>query len=1574
MAAFAILSFLPQRADAQTAGSQSLLVVGSTDGAATSPLTFSMTVNNLTKSVNYCDCVVGGQWIDTSGAIMQGLVNAFNADTTSPVTATLTRAGVTLTPKVAGTFLTISSTDSGAGALGGLGSINFLGIPIVSTQDKASLTVVGSMNPSCSGCSFTFSVNVNNFVKSVTYCECVLGGQLIDSADKIMQVLVNGFNSDSASPVTASLSNGVLTLTAKVAGTVLTVTSSDDGAVPGGLAGISFLGVPIVPALNTAALEVVGSVGPNVPSGQVEPFSVTVNGFTKSVNYCECTQPGVTGFRDNPGAIKQALADAFNADAASPVTAAVGTGGLQLTAKTQGTILTVTSSDGGAVLGGLSGINFLGINGSLPASGATVPGFINPKFIVVGVTYAPPGSASFVDYTKSILFGTRIEVDHTFKNAVNLTVSVKNSDTIKGFSLVGGVTVTGESSTTWTQGSSDGKTIDIEKTTTKSDSQPGPADSFIGLDHDLDLVWVWLNPVVPLTVAPNNDCSLACPVIWGGVGFDPADQPDLDVVPIPVGILNGDIPLSSAPDIATRILRSWASGQAFPPGQGPALTGPGPGTDFDTIVRFDPFWECTQTPANCPTVDSTRFALSDNTPLVYQQAVVGGQPLTQTITLDNKNTTINSSGTTSEFSHEFSMEADFKSSVFGVGVEAAVKTSDTITTTTDTKTDITNTNTSTALASITGPTCTVPTGQNFCSPEYHGPDQFLAYLDDKFGTFMFFPTQDPRFKLSATPATQTPPVGGTVTYTVSSQALDGFTGDVSLSLTGVPQGQGITASFNPTIITGGTGSSTLTISTSSSTPAATSNLTINGTSNTVVDHVPVTLEVQDFTVQVTPSSQTVTAGANTAYQVTVTAVDGMDLSTLALNVNGLPAGATATFSPPTANGVGGVNSTLTIATSASVLGGNYALTVCGTVNGLNHCAVPVNLTVTAPDFTINATPASQTILPGASTTYTISTAALNGFTANIALTLTGLPSGATGSFTPNPIGPGGSSTLTVTTSTTTPGGTYTLNIIGTSGGIVHSTPVLLVVNATQDFTLSITPQAAGIIVGGSTTYTVSIGVVNGFAGNVTLGTSGLPATISATFSPNPAAAGGSSILTLTTSSSTAPGNYSFSVVGISGTLSHSVPATLTVNAPPDFTVAVTPSTQSVTQGSCVSYTLTTTALNGFTGSETISIGGLPAGATATATPSIITGGGTSTITICTTTTTPAGAYAITVTLASGSLSHSQTFTLVVNVPASFSLSANPSSQTVVAGASTSYTLSTTAVGGFNGNVALSVTGLPAGTTATFSPTSIAGAGSSVMTVSTTSSTVAGTYTLNVAGTSGTLSSNTNVTLVVATPQTAVLSPTGLTFSSQLVGTTSTAQTIVLTNSGGATLSISGISTTGDFTQTNNCGTALAPGLNCSIQVTFSPTATGSRTGTITVTDNAVGSPHTASLSGTGTAPIASLSPSSLTFSGVVVGSSSTPQTVTLSNTGTAALSISGISVTGDFSQTNTCGTSLAANSSCSISVTFTPTTTGTRTGTLSVSDNSAGGLQTVSLSGTGNSPPPPGGGGGGCTTRICLQQ
>jgi len=217
---------------------------------------------------------------------------------------------------------------------------------------------------------------------------------------------------------------------------------------------------------------------------------------------------------------------------------------------------------------------------------------------------------------------------------------------------------------------------------------------------------------------------------------------------------------------------------------------------------------------------------------------------------------------------------------------------------------------------------------------------------------------------------------------------------------------------------------------------------------------------------------------------------------------------------------------------------------------------------------------------------------------------------------------------------------------------------------------------------------------------------------------------------------------------------------------------------------------------------------------------------------------------------------------------------------------------------------------------------------------------------------------TTVSILLQTP-TVSLSKTNLQFANQVVATTSAPQTVTLTNTGFKTVAIASIKVTGadpaDFSQTSNCDSSVPAMASCTISVKFTPTQIGHRTASVTITDNAVGSPQTIALSGTGviSGPDATPSPTTLTFATQLIGTSSSAKSVRLTNYGTSALMITSIVASGDFSQTNTCDSSVAAGASCTISVAFNPTKIGSRTGTLSITDNAPGSPQTVSLKGTG---------------------
>lgn len=212
----------------------------------------------------------------------------------------------------------------------------------------------------------------------------------------------------------------------------------------------------------------------------------------------------------------------------------------------------------------------------------------------------------------------------------------------------------------------------------------------------------------------------------------------------------------------------------------------------------------------------------------------------------------------------------------------------------------------------------------------------------------------------------------------------------------------------------------------------------------------------------------------------------------------------------------------------------------------------------------------------------------------------------------------------------------------------------------------------------------------------------------------------------------------------------------------------------------------------------------------------------------------------------------------------------------------------------------------------------------------------------------------------------VVSPASVDFGTQLVGAPTGPQTVTLTNNDSTALSITNIAIVAiappaagtDFAIApgGTCSSSLPAGMSCTVNVIFTPSVASAESAKLVFTDVDPSSPQFATLTGTGTAnaPVGILTPTSLEFGGQLVTTTSSPaKTISLKNNGNLVLNITSITSLGDFAQTNTCGTSLAAGATCTISVTFTPTATGARAGTITVTDNANGSPRTVPLTGTG---------------------
>ena len=938
----------------------------------------------------------------------------------------------------------------------------------------------------------------------------------------------------------------------------------------------------------------------------------------------------------------------------------------------------------------------------------TPPVRLNPKYLVIGVGYAPPGPSS-VDYGDSTSLASKLSLSSSLQTGVNVTTT----ETLNQSMPI-------STSSSFSQRFQDTRSNTVEKTTTNDIIIPGPANSLDGIDHRRDRIFVLLNPT--FRISADSATSL----LLSPLDVDPRDPVPVDIVQLSVLELQTR---SFNPGDASRLQRSWS-----PSG---ALTD----ADFDSIVARDPF------AGGATTIDPERFDPLPDGFFNYTPADPGGQPITQRRTIRfAAGTTVSGSATFTagvKFdtgTNQTETMRDEAGVVFDT-LKTEVKTTHTLDVTASISVDSTTTNTETTTISLTGPVA-----------GYQGPTALRAYRDKLYRTIMFAFDPVATFEVVAPSPNQTVTQGGGAAFPISTQSDFGFQDPVSFDASVVGLPAGAQASFSPASVTppGGT---TLNVTTTAQTPAGTYPLTITARSGLIVRHVTVSLVVNalPFTLSATPSSRTVSSGQSTTYTVTVNAAGGFGGPVQLSGPDGLPPGASASFSPTTINGSG--SATLTVATSAGTPAGTSSLTIRAAGGGITRTAAVSLVVDNTQEFDMAVTPQAAGVFAGDTALYTITTTAINGFAGSVSLAVSGQPAGTTAAFSVNPIAGAGTSTLGIATTTATTPGNYLLTITGTSGGLSHGQTVTLTVSPPRpDFTLAATPSTASVPQGGATTYSVSTAAVAGFSGGIGLSVSGLPAGATAGFSATPVSPGSGSTLTVSAGPSTPAGTYQLAIVGASGSLSHGQVVTLTVTAPaPDFTVAATPSSRSASQGGSTTFAISTAPVAGFTGGIDLGVTGLPAGVTASYSPDPVSAGSGATLTVSVGATAAPGNYSLTITGAGGGRSHSQVVSLSVTAApsADFALTVDPTAMSVARGASGAGWVQTTSVGGASDSpIDLSVSGLPAGVTVAFDATEITVDSGVNMYPVVAASTAPGTYTITITGIGGSRTHSQQVTLTV----------------------------------------------------------------------------------------------------------------------------------------------------------------------------------------------------------------------------------
>jgi len=247
----------------------------------------------------------------------------------------------------------------------------------------------------------------------------------------------------------------------------------------------------------------------------------------------------------------------------------------------------------------------------------------------------------------------------------------------------------------------------------------------------------------------------------------------------------------------------------------------------------------------------------------------------------------------------------------------------------------------------------------------------------------------------------------------------------------------------------------------------------------------------DFAVSSAPSSKSVVAGGSASYSVTLTPLGGFT-DTASFAVSGLPGNAAVSFAPPTVTTAG--MTTMTVTTGGSTPAGTYPLRLTATSGAITHTtSVSLIVQPPPPDFTISATPSSRTVSQSSTTSYTATISPLQGFKGTVVLTAGTLPAGVTATLGPPTIPGTGSSNVSVRTSASTPRGTYTLTVTGTSGTITHSTTMTMIVTGNPpDFTVTPVGSASQQVPAGrDATFQIGISPLAGFSGPVALTTNTL---------------------------------------------------------------------------------------------------------------------------------------------------------------------------------------------------------------------------------------------------------------------------------------------------------------------------------------------------------------------------------------------------------------------------------------------------------------------------------------------------
>ncbi len=539
---------------------------------------------------------------------------------------------------------------------------------------------------------------------------------------------------------------------------------------------------------------------------------------------------------------------------------------------------------------------------------------------------------------------------------------------------------------------------------------------------------------------------------------------------------------------------------------------------------------------------------------------------------------------------------------------------------------------------------------------------------------------------STVQATQTQ--GGSSTFTIVVKNITGNP-SVSLQIVNPPDSSLFHIQIGP-VSNNAPWNATVIVTSFASTPPNPYLIIIQGTNGSESHQASFIVNVTagSFTITPTPSSRSIGAGDSAQFILSIQPVGGFSQTAFLTAIVPVTCTGCASNIAPSQN-IPPFSATMLVTTSTSTGSGSYVFEVDGHISNSTGPIVysaGVTVIVGAANFTVSVTPTARNVTAGGQAPFSVSVAAVGSFNMPVSLTAS-VPSGFSESISPSLNVPPYSAKLLVGVPNTASAATYLVTVTGSSGGSTYQTSVQLNVRL-WNFTVSISPPSVSMSQGGSATFMVSVQKTNNFTGVVSLSASASASNINTTLLPSSGSPNYTSTMRVDVGFSVSPGTYIVLVQASGGGVSRVALANVVVQAG-SWTIQISPTSTSISQGSSGTFNVSVTRTGGFVGAVTLTASAPPSLGTALL-PSSGTPNFMAVLRVQVSPNVSPGSYVV---IVQGSDSHGGTAvaTATVNVgSSSFTVTATPSAVSIYQTQSATFTVSISPVGGFSSAITLSV--------------------------------------------------------------------------------------------------------------------------------------------------------------------------------------------------------------------------------------------------------------------------------------------